>query len=202
MKAAELQAALVALALAGLVTNDSLDALRAVLSHRGDAEAQRPTSSALEEELAARLSPRPMTGMAGRARYHSAKQRVSQRLRSQEQDGDIDFWRGRWALVHRLGILGPARSETDLALARARVLLARYGIVTRETPANEPGPWTWDALYDQLGRMELRGEVRRGYFVTGFARGAVRAARGGRGAARGQEPHRCGGVSLTMHPSC
>ena len=168
MKAAELQAALVALALAGLVTNDSLDALRAVLSHRGDAEAQRPTTSALEEELAARLSPRPITGMAGRARYHSAKQRVSQRLRSQEQDGDIDFWRGRWALVHRTGILGPARSETDLALARARVLLARYGIVTRETLANEPGPWTWDALYDQLGRMELRGEVRRGYFVTGL----------------------------------
>ena len=168
MKAAELQAALVALALAGLVTNDSLDALRALLSHRGDAEAHRPASSALEEELAARLSPRPMTGMADRARYHSAKRRVSQRLRSQEQDGDIDFWRGRWALVHRLGILGPARSEADLALARARVLLARYGIVTRETPANEPGPWTWDALYDQLGRMELRGEVRRGYFVTGL----------------------------------
>ncbi|MCU0502793.1 MAG: hypothetical protein MUC51_13700, partial [Anaerolineae bacterium] len=168
MKAAELQAALVALALAGLVTNDSLDALRAVLSHRGDAEAQRPTASALEEELAAKLSPRPITGMAGRARYHSAKQRVSQRLRSQEQPDESGFWRGRWALVHKLGIFGPARSETDLALARARVLLTRYGIVTRQTPANEPGPWTWDALYDQLGRMELRGEVRRGYFVTGL----------------------------------
>jgi ATP-dependent Lhr-like helicase len=158
----------VALALAGLVTNDSLDALHALLSRRAETEAQRPASSALEEELAARLSPRPMTGMAGRARYHSVKRRVSQRLRSQEQDGDIDFWRGRWALVHRLGILGPARSEADLALARARVLLARYGIVTRETPVNEPGRWTWDALYDQLGRMELRGEVRRGYFVTGL----------------------------------
>ena len=168
MKAAELQAALVALALAGLVTSDSLDALRAVLSHRGDAETQRPTTSALEEELAARLSPRPITGMAGRARYHSAKQRVSQRLRSQEQPDESGFWRGRWALVHRLGILGPAHSETDLALERARVLLARYGIVTRETPTHEPGPWTWDALYDQLGRMELRGEVRRGYFVTGL----------------------------------
>jgi ATP-dependent Lhr-like helicase len=70
--------------------------------------------------------------------------------------------------VHRLGILGPARPEADLSLARARVLLARYGIVTRETPVDEPGPWTWDALYDQLGRMELRGEVRRGYFVTGL----------------------------------
>jgi ATP-dependent Lhr-like helicase len=150
------------------VTNDSLDALRALLSHRADAEAHRPASSALEEELAARLSPRPMTGLAARARYHSAKRRVSQRLRGQEQEGDIDFWRGRWALVHRLGILGPARSEADLALARARVLLARYGIVTRAMPANEPGPWTWDVLYDQLGRMELRGEVRRGYFVTGL----------------------------------
>ena len=106
--------------------------------------------------------------MAGRARYHSAKQRVSQRLRSQEQAGESGFWRGRWALVHRLGILGPARSETDLALDERGVLLARYGIVTRETLANEPGPWTWDALYDQLGRMELRGEVRRGYFVTGL----------------------------------
>jgi ATP-dependent Lhr-like helicase len=168
MKAAELQAALLALALAGLVTNDSLDALRALLSHRAEAEAHRPASSALEEELAARLGLRPMTGMAAKARYHSAKRRVSQRLHSQEQEGDIDFWRGRWALVHRLGILGPARSEADLYLARARALLTRYGIVTRETPANGPGPRTWDALYDPLGRMELRGEVRRGYFVTGL----------------------------------
>jgi len=168
MKAAELQAALLALALAGLVTNDSLDALRALLSHRTEAEAHRPASSALEEELATRLGPRPMTSIAARARYHSARRRVSQRLRSQEQEGDIDFWRGRWALVHRLGILGPTRSEADLYLARARALLTRYGIVTRETLANEPGPWTWDALYDQLGRMELRGEVRRGYFVTGL----------------------------------
>jgi ATP-dependent Lhr-like helicase len=168
LRPAELQSALVALTLAGLVTNDTLDALHAVLGHRADAEARRPAASALEEELAARLGPRPLSGTAARSRYHSAKRRVSARLRAQEQDEDIGFWRGRWALVHRPGILGPARSPAELAAARARVLLARYGIVTRETVAHEPGPWSWDALYEQFGRMELRGEVRRGYFVAGL----------------------------------
>ena len=29
--------------------------------------------------------------------------------------------------------------------------------------------WSWGELAEQLGRMELRGEVRRGYFVNGLS---------------------------------
>jgi ATP-dependent Lhr-like helicase len=49
------------------------------------------------------------------------------------------------------------------------VLLARYGVLTREAVAREDGVLEWSTLVGQLGRMELRGEVRRGYFVTGLS---------------------------------
>jgi ATP-dependent Lhr-like helicase len=166
--AVELADALVELALAGRVTNDTLAALHALFSHRGEAETPRSPVSSLEAELADRIGPRLVAGQASRGRYHAAKRRVSQRLRSQEPEQSIGFWRGRWALLHRSGILGPARTEADVARAQAQVLLARFGIVTRETLAFEPGPWSWESLYNQLGRMELRGEVRRGYFVAGL----------------------------------
>ncbi len=175
LKPANLRLALVELSLAELATNDALAALHGLLAHRGDAEGLRPLRSALEEELAERLAqhaergPRRPTGVAARDRYHSARRRVAQRLHSQQDETDIDLWRGRWALLHRTGILGAAQSGAELALAQARVLLARYGLVTRETIAHEQGPWMWDALYEQLQRMELRGEVRRGYFVTGLS---------------------------------
>jgi ATP-dependent Lhr-like helicase len=65
--------------------------------------------------------------------------------------------------------LGPGRSADERALAQARVLLDRYGVLSREAADQEAGPWDWGALYGQLQRMELRGEVRRGYFVAGLS---------------------------------
>jgi ATP-dependent Lhr-like helicase len=52
---------------------------------------------------------------------------------------------------------------------QARQLLARYGIVTYESLADETGAWAWQGIYRQLQRMEMRGEVRRGYFVHGLS---------------------------------
>ena len=166
---ADLRSAVIELVLAGLVTNDTLGGLHALLESRPDSEREAPRS-ALEEELAARLSPRPISGIPTRERYQSAKRRVTQRLRGQISEGsDSSLWRGRWGAVHRAGILGPARSEAELAQAAARLLLARYGIITREIVARDAGLWDWDALYAPLQRMELRGEIRRGYFVTGLS---------------------------------
>jgi ATP-dependent Lhr-like helicase len=51
----------------------------------------------------------------------------------------------------------------------ARQLLARTGVVFRRTIAREKIPVTWSALTRIYRRMELRGEVRGGRFVAGFA---------------------------------
>jgi len=38
-----------------------------------------------------------------------------------------------------------------------------------ELRAPHEAPWNWGELSEQLRRMELRGEVRRGYFVSGLS---------------------------------
>lgn len=64
---------------------------------------------------------------------------------------------GRWSL------LAPA-SPADPA-AWARLLLRRYGVISREVAAADGCPVGWGELLEVLKRMELRGEVRRGWFV-------------------------------------
>jgi ATP-dependent Lhr-like helicase len=47
-------------------------------------------------------------------------------------------------------------------------LLARYGVLTRESVAQESLPGGFSAVYDVLKAMEESGRVRRGYFVAGL----------------------------------
>jgi ATP-dependent Lhr-like helicase len=46
--------------------------------------------------------------------------------------------------------------------------LARYGVLTRESVAQESLPGGFSAVYDVLKAMEESGRVRRGYFVAGL----------------------------------
>ncbi|MGH7848463.1 MAG: Lhr family helicase, partial [Candidatus Binatia bacterium] len=50
----------------------------------------------------------------------------------------------------------------------ARQLLSRYGIVFRELLLRESIKWSWRALLQVLRRLEARGEIRGGRFVSGF----------------------------------
>ncbi|HEV8314909.1 MAG TPA: ATP-dependent DNA helicase, partial [Burkholderiaceae bacterium] len=78
---------------------------------------------------------------------------------------------GRWALTRR------PRPAPDApgALADphvehiARVLLRRYGVVFRKLLEREAGLPPWRDLHYVYRRLEARGEVRGGRFVTGFA---------------------------------
>ncbi len=71
---------------------------------------------------------------------------------------------GRWSF------LDWGRPEAEaLAILRAGLLLQRYGIVSREMAALDPAAPVWRILYEVLSRMELAGEVRRGYFVEGLS---------------------------------
>ena len=54
-------------------------------------------------------------------------------------------------------------------LAWAAALLDRYGVLTRETVALDPWAPPWRDLVPWLARAELRGELRRGYFVEGLS---------------------------------
>ena len=59
--------------------------------------------------------------------------------------------------------------EESQRLAWLRVLLDRYGILTRELVELDPWAPAWAELAPWLARSELRGELRRGYFVEGFS---------------------------------
>jgi ATP-dependent Lhr-like helicase len=63
---------------------------------------------------------------------------------------------------------GPKTSATEWSAAIAQQLLARHGIVTRETAASEEVAGGFSAVYQVLKAMEDAGRVRRGYFVAGL----------------------------------
>jgi ATP-dependent Lhr-like helicase len=71
--------------------------------------------------------------------------------------------------VHRIGVWGREVPAEERIARQARQLLQCYGIVTRQSLEADPeGAWDWGALYRQFQLMEMRGEVRRGYFVQGL----------------------------------
>ena len=65
-------------------------------------------------------------------------------------------------------MLGKALPPSEVAARQTRQLLARYGVVTRLSLEDEIGAWDWGGILRQLKRMEMRGELRRGYFVQGM----------------------------------
>ncbi|MBN2002882.1 MAG: hypothetical protein JXA21_05965, partial [Anaerolineae bacterium] len=163
------ESALIELVMAGLATNDSLEAMRQlVLEKKSQPPAQRPYSS-LEDDLARRraelgLDARSVGRKPDRARYRSAKLRARKRA----EQVTASRWIGRWTLVQRFGVMGKALSAGERTTRQARQLLARYGVVTHDCLENEAGAWEWDLIYQELQRLEMRGEVRRGYFIQGL----------------------------------
>jgi ATP-dependent Lhr-like helicase len=172
LSAAALRAALSELALAGFVTHDTFEALRRLLSSDGVSRETAPRAlSGLEADLAARLGPKaaaPPLKRPPQGRYAEARRRVAERLVT-EAATQRAAAEGRWALVHRAGVLGAFRDDAARAEALARALLARHGLVARESLAREALPWDWGQLFPLFERMEMRGEVRRGYFVAGLS---------------------------------
>jgi ATP-dependent Lhr-like helicase len=169
---AELGQALVELVMAGLVTNDSLQALRQVLAFGAEVEgSQRRPLSSLDAELAAWREAGSDMRRAGSSRRSAQRSRSAAR-RSAAERVDRTMrprWPGRWSLVHRLGVCGRDLPVEERLARQAQQLLHCYGIVTRQCLEDDAeGGWDWNALYPQLQRMEMRGEVRRGYFVHGL----------------------------------
>ncbi len=72
---------------------------------------------------------------------------------------------GRWALLDHPA---PSSSSDERAEAFARQLLLRWGVVFRDLLARETLAPAWRDLLVALRRMEARGEIRGGRFVSGF----------------------------------
>ena len=73
---------------------------------------------------------------------------------------------GRWALL-RPGEHDPADRD-EFAEELAQLLLRRYGVVFRDVVAAESFTVPWRDLLRALRRLEARGLVRGGRFVSGF----------------------------------
>jgi ATP-dependent Lhr-like helicase len=71
---------------------------------------------------------------------------------------------GRWSLIS-----WPTSDREHDAVAAARRLLDRYGVVARELARLDSAMPSWRVLYEVLSRMEMADEVRRGYFVEGLS---------------------------------
>lgn len=71
---------------------------------------------------------------------------------------------GRWALLP----WGQPEAEKR-AVFQVQLLLERYGIVSKELAQLDATLMPWRVLYEVLSRLEMNGEVRRGYFVEGLA---------------------------------
>jgi ATP-dependent helicase Lhr and Lhr-like helicase len=80
----------------------------------------------------------------------------------------VPGWSGRWSLTTQPGIMGPELPLEERAQRQATQLLERYGVVAREFHRREE-LLLWALIAAELQRMELRGEIRRGYFVKGLS---------------------------------
>ena len=124
------------------------------------------------------------TGVAGAAPPLPKWQEAIRRVRTRDRDRPAHALRslptsaGRWSLLPdvRLAVGNntatlandPGGAGASDSEACARQLLARYGVVFRDLLARESSLPPWRDLLVALRRLEARGEIRGGRFVTGF----------------------------------
>ncbi|TJY59015.1 DEAD/DEAH box helicase [Sinimarinibacterium sp. CAU 1509] len=75
---------------------------------------------------------------------------------------------GRWSRVRLRRRTEDIENAEQIEFV-ARCLLRRYGVVFRKLIEREPRLPPWRELHYVLRRLEARGEIRGGRFVTGFA---------------------------------
>ena len=160
------KSALRELVAAGLVTNDTVDALRDVLRWSSPIPLARADEPDPARWLPADFKPstnRPVVQRRVNLR------RLPKWRRPELDAGATGLWGGRWSLVRLPGTLGMPTEEENDAERIARKWLDRYGIVSRDWWKRERPALGWRDIYQELKRLEYRGEVQRGYFVSGLA---------------------------------
>lgn len=143
------------LAWAGLATNDSFAVLRE-LAMSNAVSGEHLVSSFLSESLPA---------WTRRSRPSRTRRREYQRASTPAPM----LIEGRWSLIESPAILGKEMTANEMAQRQALLLLERYGLLVKEWHRREENLLPWFAIFQELKRMEWRGEVRRGYFVEGLS---------------------------------
>src|SRR5579863_10284185 len=123
----------------GLITNDSLHALRAYIARPESARAPR------RYQTGAVFRSRRTTPPTAQGRWSLLP------LRPAGQSAE-----------------DTKRATTERSHALALQLLNRYGVLLREQVAAENVPGGFSAVYDVLKALEESGRIRRGYFVAGL----------------------------------
>src|SRR6185312_12535023 len=144
------------LAAAGLASADGFDQLRAMMDPRRKsvALAQTPAIS-LRKRAAARTT-------AGRWSL------LWDPAIPPAQEAHVTAKRLANATENERAQIIDAAKHADAALeAHARILLARYGVLFRELLTRETNAPAWRDLAPMLRRLEARGEIRGGRFVSG-----------------------------------
>ncbi len=132
----------------GAVSADSLAVLRA--------------GSARDYTLGAPTSPQ-QTGQPQPAQRHRS---VARRHARSTSIG----WPGHWFLLpNELRGDDDPLTELETAKDRVRILLDRYGVLSREIANREGGPFRWATLFRALRIMELSGEIVSGLFFHGLS---------------------------------
>ena len=73
-------------------------------------------------------------------------------------------WPGTWYRVEACDNDAEGIEKLEASKERCRLLLDRYGVLTREHANREGGPFRWSAVFPALRLMELGGEVVAGLF--------------------------------------
>jgi ATP-dependent Lhr-like helicase len=145
----------------GLITNDSLHALRAYIARSESSRTPRryQTGAVFRSR---RTTPPTAQGRWSLLPLHSSRslvsgQDLSRADKKSEKGGALAPEAP--ALVH---------TTTERSHALALQLLRRYGVLLREHVAAENVPGGFSAVYDVLKALEESGRIRRGYFVGGL----------------------------------
>lgn len=72
---------------------------------------------------------------------------------------------GRWSATERLTPAAQPLPQAEVIRRWAEQLLARWGIVSKDILAAEVAAPPWSALVREFKRMELLGQINRGYFI-------------------------------------
>jgi ATP-dependent Lhr-like helicase len=162
------------LATAGLASADGFDQLRAMMDpRRKSADIAQTSATSLRKRAAARttagrwsllveaqpLFSEPLHDTAPTPGVPSSAQLHRDRVGSHKLLSATAAERDR-------AIASARRTDTALD-AHARILLCRYGVLFRELLARESNAPKWRDLLPILRRLEARGEIRGGRFVSG-----------------------------------
>ncbi len=140
------------LATAGLAAADGFDQLRAMMDPRRKSAAVAQTSAvSLRKRAAARTT-------AGRWSLLSETSSTDTVLTNSLSTD---------AAAKQRAAIAAAKQHAVALDAHARILLCRYGVLFRELLARESNAPKWRDLLPILRRLEARGEIRGGRFVSG-----------------------------------